>query len=361
VKGGYWLGLSRISGLGIRTALRLLEQYSSIEQLWSASDNEILNASGVSQGQLQTFIKFRNEFDYNAAIRSLSEQGIGFIHMDSTDYPDTLRALYNPPLVLYYKGDITLLNTPAVGIVGSRKATHYGKRVSYEYAKGIAASNLTIVSGMALGIDTEAHKGALSVNGKTVAVLGCGVDICYPKANKELYDTISEKGVLISEFLPQSEPNARNFPIRNRLISGLSLGIVIVEAAKKSGSLITTDFALEQGKEVFAVPGPITSQNSKGTNELIKQGAVLTDTVNVVLDKLEQERSLFENITETPKKAAISLEEKQLINIVSGAPVHIDQLVEESKYPVERINSMLLFLEIKGLVKRLPGRFYQAL
>jgi len=361
VKGGYWLGLSRISGLGIRTALRLLEQYSSIEQLWSASDNEILNASGISKGQLQTFIKFRNEFDYNAAISSLSGQGIGFIHMDSTEYPDTLRTLYNPPLVLYYKGDITLLNTPAVGIVGSRKATHYGKRVSYEYANGLAASNLTVVSGMALGIDTEAHKGALSVNGKTIAVLGCGVDICYPKANKELYDNIFERGLLISEFLPQSEPNARNFPIRNRLISGLSLGIIIVEAAKKSGSLITADFALEQGKEVFAVPGPITSQNSQGTNELIKQGAILTDTVNVVLDKLEQEQSLFENVTEIHKKAAISLEEKQLINIASGAPVHIDQLVEESKYPVERINSMLLFLEIKGLVKRLPGRFYQAL
>lgn len=360
MKALYWLGLSRVPGWGSRSVLNLLREFDSVEELWHCTEAKLRSLKNVSHSQIESFIQFRHCFDGEKELNYLAENDINLIHMEHEAYPDMLRNIYDPPLVLYYRGDISLLKTDAVAIVGSRRATHYGQKMAFQLAADLADNGLTVVSGMAKGIDTAAHKGALHAGGNTIAVLGSGVNVCYPKSNSELYGQICSAGLVISEFPPYTQPEAKNFPIRNRIISGLSKGVIVVEAAQKSGSLITADFALEQGKEVFAVPGPVTSPNSKGTNGLIKQGAFLVEGAGDVLEQLGFGQRLFGN-SETAATVALSAAEEELLRLTSGAPVHIDELVRETGYSVERISSMLMFLEIKGLIKKLPGSFYQAL
>ncbi|WP_366921656.1 DNA-processing protein DprA [Metallumcola ferriviriculae] len=355
-----WLGLSQVPGFGPRSLKQLLQEFSSVEELWTCSA-ELLRQTAISQAQIETFLQFRKNFDPHRETALLLENGIYFIHLDHPDYPERLTWLYDPPLVLYYRGDITILKDETIGVVGSRRATAYGAKVAYNLASDLASSGLVIVSGMARGIDTAAHKGALGAQGKTVAVLGSGVDICYPKQNKEIYQEICTKGLVISEFPPNTPPEARNFPIRNRVISGLSSGVVVVEAAEKSGSLITADLALEQGKDVFAVPGPVNSANSVGTNRLLKQGALLVEDADDVLNQLGFSSGLWKNNAPGKKGVLLTAEEEEIISLLCGGPIHLEQLAGDIGHSMERLQSLLLFLEVKGLVKKLPGSYYQAI
>ncbi len=356
----YWLGLSRIPGWGIRSLLRVRQEFASAEDLWQCPEKQLHGLAGLSQAQIESFVSFRKTFEPEREWQRLHDLDINFTCVDHPTYPNTLRRLYDPPPLLYYRGDFSLLKKDAVAVVGARKATAYGKKVAFQLAADLATGGLVVVSGMARGIDTAAHRGALDVKGKTIAVLGSGVDVCYPKQNKELYDIIREEGLIVSEFPPHAEPEAKHFPIRNRIISGLSLGVVVVEAAQKSGSLITADLALEQGKEVFAVPGPVTSFNSSGTNNLIKEGAVLVENAADVLAQLGFEQDLWQDTAAGKKGVLLTSEEEKIINLLAGGPVHLDLLVKETGHTIERLNSMLLFLEVKGLVKKLPGSMYQA-
>lgn len=265
------------------------------------------------------------------------------------EYPGELERIYNPPTLLYATGRRLDNSEPRIGIVGSRRCTAYGRAMAEEMAEELAAQGFTIVSGLARGIDAAAHRGALK-SGHTIGVLGCGLDNMYPPENKTLYEQIPEKGTIISEYPPGTPPFRQNFPARNRIISGLSLGVIIVEATVKSGALITADFALEQGKEVMVVPGHAKSPNSEGCHRLLKAGAALVDSAKDVLEVLE-----FSGFKTESKKEDLTEEEVSLLNLIDYEPTHIDKITGQSPHSVSEIAALLLRLEIKGYLKKEVG------
>lgn len=279
------------------------------------------------------------------------------ILIDDLRYPDSLKTIKNPPQQLYCKGDLSLFNTPCLAVVGSRKATPYGKWAAYNIAKRAAEHGVTIVSGMASGIDTCGHMGALDGKGKTIAVLGCGPDICYPRKNRELMHKIEKRGLVITEYPPGRQPLPGQFPARNRIISGLSYGVVIVEADLQSGSIITAGAALDQGKEVYAVPGNINSPYSKGTNKLIQDGATPLIDVDDILD--------FLNIRDVKSRKADLIEldedEKIVMKILeAGSTITMDQLCILTKKQPAEIAALVTILEMKGKLRRSMGKIHVA-
>ena len=326
---------------------------------------------------------------------------IKVISIFDKEYPSLLKATYNPPILLYVKGEILPEDTISLGIVGSRLSSYYGLETATRLASCLSRQGITIVSGMARGIDTASHKGALQAKGRTIAVLGSGLGVIYPPENKKLFLEIAEAGAVVSEFPYETIPDRQNFPMRNRIISGLSLGIVVVEAAKYSGSLITANFALEQGREVFAVPGKVSSATSKGTNNLIKRGAKLAEDADDIIEELEPligrylEAIKKDNISretvltggrpgsvdrsgqrpvdlqlkplsgaagqdENPARTALqprfSTEEKKVYQPLSDEPLHIDEIVEKARLPVANVSSILMKLELNQLIRQLPGK-----
>lgn len=277
------------------------------------------------------------------------------------EYPKALENIFNPPAELFVKGDILPSDDNAIAIVGTRRATFYGleqcEKLSYE----LALKGITIVSGMARGIDTAAHRGALKAGGRTVAVLGSGHNNIYPSENKKLYEEIAKNGVVISEFTPDTLPFPTNFPRRNRIISGLAKGVVVIEAPRKSGALITANFALQQGKEVFAMPGNISSARSNGTNALIKEGAKLVENATDILEELKYVIRVDEPVINEPIPSAglgmagLSSEEKMVFGILNNKPTPIDEISRISQVPVHKISKALVGLELKRLIKALPG------
>lgn len=278
------------------------------------------------------------------------------------DYPAALREIYSPPIVLYIKGKISPEDKTAIAFVGSRRASIYGLNICQSLSGRLAGLGVTIVSGLARGIDSAAHKGALNVEGRTLAVLGNGLNSIYPPENKRLAEKIADSGALISEFPMETPPLAQNFPIRNRIISGLSLGVVIVEAARKSGALITASCALEQGREVFAVPGKAGAVTSTGTHSLIKEGAKLVDSADDIIEELHLKpepfgrRSIRSDQTNGSSKSKLEGAEKKIYDILSDEPEHIDHIIEESRLPASEVTELLLRLEVKRLVRELPGK-----
>jgi DNA processing protein len=271
-----------------------------------------------------------------------------------------LREIEDAPMVIYLKGDTQPQDRYAIAIVGSRKPTHYGESVAENISEELASMGFTIVSGMARGIDALSHKGALSAGGRTIAVLGSGLDVPYPSENKMLMDRIASSGCVISEFPPGTPPDKENFPRRNRLISGLSLGTLVIEATSESGSLITARYALEQGREVFAVPGNITSSTSEGTNELIKKGAILARKAEDIIEELAPVLKGYIR-SKDKVKVEVTEEEKNLCNLLSGEPKQIDIISRESGLPSSKVLGILLGLELKGAVRQTTGkRFYLA-
>ncbi|MGH9785972.1 MAG: DNA-processing protein DprA [Terriglobia bacterium] len=362
----HWLALRLLPGLGNRTAQRLLNAIGSVTGIFRASASE-LESLGVPSDVVRSIVT-GTVFEQAAREAEQARQlGASLLTIRDAAYPKLLQEIFDPPLLLYARGGLALLEAPAVGIVGTRRPTAYGKAMAERLATDLAVRGLVIVSGLARGIDSLAHRGALQAGGKTIAVLGTGMDVAYPAENKKLLAEIAEKGLLLSEFPLGSFPAPQNFPIRNRIIAGLSLGVVVVEAAQYSGSLITARLAMEQNREVFGVPGSVTNKNSWGPHILIKQGAKLVQDWQDVVEELPAEvrRALISSpeATSEPGKPSLfaeSLSEREqaiygLLKV--DEPVHIDVILDAlPQFSSSEVLATLLDLEFKNLVRQLPGK-----
>ena len=337
----------------------LAERFGTAENAWRATEKELVAVGGFTPEGAREMTLRRRGVSPEAVLALLESKGADYIFFESPDYPEMLKNIFDPPPGLFVRGRITGADTQAVAMVGSRRATRYGLTVSTKLAGELAGAGVTVVSGLARGIDTEAHRGALAAGGRTIAVLGCGVDTAYPRENAGLMEEISRSGAVLSEFPPGMQPEAWHFPVRNRIISGLSRGVVVVEAAARSGALITAEFALDQGREVMAVPGNITSDLSRGTNCLIRQGARPVESGGQIIEDLMLE-GLFKPGDLGPTGISLGPDEESVYGLAAGGPVALDELVEGAGLPAQRVLVALTFLEMKGLVRQLPGRLYTA-
>jgi DNA processing protein len=353
----HWLGLKTVPGIGNRLFLNLIERFEKPDKVFSASRGELLQVEGVSDRLVSAIQGYKIPKKVREDLSLAQKNGVRIITFSDPDYPALLRHIHDPPPVLYVHGRLSS-NSLNIAIVGSRNATPYGRTVTERLSGDLIRRGFTVVSGMARGIDSAAHIGALAAEGKTIAVLGCGLGTTYPAENKKLFHRIAENGAVISEFPFLTSPEAHNFPRRNRIISGMSLGAVIVEATHQSGSLITARLAAEQGREVFAVPGSITSFKSMGTHRLIKQGAKLVEHADDIIEELNIVQPLPS--VHMPEEPAIRLtpEEKKVIDALSPYPVHIDKLVRRLSLSAAQTSGLLLQLELKGLVSQSPGKFF---
>ncbi len=353
----YWLGLKTVPGVGNRLFLHLIQHFGEPEKVFSASTGELLRVEGVNDRLASVIQGHKMPKKVQEDLALAQKNGVRIITFSDTDYPTLLRHIHDPPPVLYVCGKLHS-DSLNIAIVGSRNATSYGRTITERLSGGLARRGFTVVSGMARGIDAAAHIGALSAGGKTIAVLGCGLDTVYPAENKSLFYRIAENGAVISEFSFLTPPEAHNFPVRNRIISGLALGTVIAEATHKSGSLITARLAAEQGREVFAVPGSITSFKSMGTHGLIKQGAKLVEHVDDIVEELNITRPIPSIAIKEGPTISLTPEEKKIIDELSPYPVHIDRLVRHLSLSAAQVSSLLLQLELKGLVIQSPGKLF---
>lgn len=348
----YWLSTSRVSALRIS---KLLEIYDPFELFHNIDKYEMI-AKLVGQKQYELLKRSANVDYLENSIDKLYKYDVKFITLASEHYPEKLKQKeVSPPPILYYKGDISLLKTNCVAIVGTRRVSTYGKDMARKFGSELAEHGLTIVSGLATGVDTYAHESCLSASGKTIAVLGTGHNKISPVANTNLCNTIIDKGLVISEYPPTMEGSKYSFPERNRIISGLSEVVVIVEASGKSGSLITARLALEQNREVFAIPGNITSPKSEGTNELIKSGAsVLTKTQDILNYFSIKNNKINDNFV------AIQLDiyEQKLYNLLQNGEMSFDELCEKSGFTVSELLSLTLSLEVKNVIQRMPNNIF---
>ena len=357
-----WLMLARILKNKGALAKGLIERFSDPETIFSASMEELCHVEGVTEDVAAEIKSIRPPGgDIRDEIKKIEDSGCRFIPMNHPDYPDRLKDIHDPPLFLYLKGRLDPHDSYAIAMVGARRPTPYGRRVAEMLACELSSAGFTIVSGMARGIDSVAHRAALKAGGRSIGVLGCGIDIVYPGENAPLFTEMAERGAIISEFPVGTGPEKKNFPQRNRVISGLSLGTVVVEAAERSGSLITTRFALEQGREVFAVPGDINSEMSMGANNLIKQGAKLVTTAGDILEEFAQllthplKHGIRNNSTDG---RSLSGDEGGIYERITLRPKHVDQIIVESGLAPQKVMQLLLGLEIKGVVEQLPGNCY---
>ena len=327
----------------------------SAQRVWYSSPEELEKVKGITPNLSRVILEEREKINVDSSWQEILDKGIQVITFQDKEYPENLRHIHSPPALLYVKGKASFKEEKRIGIVGTRKCTPYGKKIVQEISRTLAEHGFTVVSGLALGIDTLAHWSCLKSGGSTIAILGCGLDVMYPRENQGLAKKIMEKGALVSEFPPGTSPLPRNFPMRNRIISGLSLGVVVVEAAEKSGALITADCALEQGREVFAVPGNIDSPYSRGCNRLIKEGAVLLQNPVDILQELG-----YDVIYESAPQGSLhlTLQEKKLCSFITPQPVHVDSLKAQSGLSTRELNALLTLLELKGIINQLPGKYF---
>lgn len=369
-----WIKLKMVPEIGTIYFKKLMNRFSTPSNVLSASLTELEKVEGISKEKARNTWKGLKNIDIENELRLIEKHKVKIITLNDKDYPVNLKSIYDPPFLFYLKGKLLFKDNISIAIVGTRKATVYGKMVAEKISRELSKMDITVVSGLARGIDTVAHKGALTEGGRTIAVLGNGLSVTYPKENKDLEVTISQQGAVISEFPISSFPERTNFPIRNRIISGLSLGTIVVEADKKSGALITADLALQQGREVFAVPGNIFSRYSKGTHNLIKQGAKLVQDVG---DIVEEIKSLQENLnilmsrskdhsdseldlkkTTKSRSRLLNSNEQKIYDCIWWEPVHIDSIVQKCDLPIKDISSSLMTMEMKGLVKQISGKMF---
>jgi len=338
----------------------LLDNFGSVKNIFSASKSELMKVEGIDSRIAEAILGV-SKSQLEDELRMITQGKIGVITINQSEYPEDLVNIYSPPILLYVKGKLLEQDRNAVAIVGSRRASYYGLSIAEELAYKLASMGVTIVSGMARGIDTASHRGALKAGGRTIAVLGSGLANIYPPENVKLSERIAKKGAVITEFPMNVAPHKQNFPKRNRIISGLSLGVVVVEAAKRSGSLITADLALEQGREVFAIPGRVKSTTSIGTHNLIKQGAKLVANVEDILEELNLNLSFKENLLEQKNNKQVSIlkkEEKKVFSFLTDEPFYLDKLADITNISVSKLSGILLRLQIKGLIKEFPGKRY---
>lgn len=354
----YLVAITRFPKIGPVRFKNLINFFGSAEKIWSADFGELKQA-GLDEEIIPDFLEKRKEINPDAEIENMGKLGIGAISEDDEDYPKNLCEIYDPPFLLYYKGNTKCLNSFNVAMVGARKPTNYGKQAASLIASGLAQNGITIVSGMAFGIDAIAHETAVKNNGQTIGILGSGIDekSFYPKQNLRLMDEIIDKnGIIISEYPTNTASLPQNFPHRNRIISGISLGAVVVEAAEKSGSLITAKFALEQNREVFAVPGSIFSEVSAGPNNLIKMGARPVSSAKDILDALSLNQAA--DFKESRKIIPDTAEEKIILEHLAHDPLHIDELKRLTRLDIKTLSGVLTMMEMKGKTKNLGGMNY---
>lgn len=351
----YWIGFNKVTGIGAARLRALLDYFGDLETAWTAHTHDLQQA-GLDRRSLANLLNARDQLDLDAEVERLRRMQVQVLTWDDPDYPPNLRQIYNAPPVLYVRGCIEERDEWAVAIVGTRRASVYGKEAARMIGAGLARAGVTIVSGLARGIDTVAHRACLDAGGRTIAVLGSGVDVIYPAQNARLAAEIMERGALVSEYALGTRPEARNFPPRNRIISGLTLGTVVVEADVGSGARITSDFAAEQGREVFAVPGSIFARGSRGTNELIQQGAKMVCNVSDVLEELN-----LTMVSEQAQARAVIPEnetEAVLLEHLSAEPIHVDRLGRAVQLPIAQVSSTLALMELKGMVRQVGGMSY---
>ncbi len=361
-----WLTLTAVPGLGPALTHRLLTVFGSPAEVLAAGQ-DVARVEGIGK-RLASIFTSRSCLDTARSwakheLSRLRQTGIHLICCDDSLYPSRLHTIHDPPVVLYCRGNkLDCLNKFSVAIVGSRAATSYGKRISNMLAARLARSGIVVVSGLALGIDGQAHGGVLAAGGETIGVLGCGVDVVYPRSHARLYEQVAAQGVLVSEYPLGSRPEGFRFPARNRIISGISLGVIVVEATCRSGSLITARMALEQGREVFAVPGRIDSGKSEGTHRLIQQGAFLVQSAEDVVNELQLAAAMHPQPEAGDREQPaqdISTQEKQLLASLDVYPVNIDELATATGLESSQLHDLLLRLELKGLIRQLPGQQYE--
>ncbi|MEJ2011951.1 MAG: DNA-processing protein DprA [Anaerolineales bacterium] len=348
----YWVGFHRIQGIGAVRLRALLERFGNLEQAWHATYAD-LQSAGLNGELARLVLQARREFDLKAELEKIKASGYRVLCLKDSDYPERLKQIASPPVLLFTWGQIGPEDRICVAIVGTRRPTDYGLAVAQEVAGYLASRGVTVVSGLARGIDHAAHRAALDAGGRTIAVLGSGLDRIYPPEHKRLAAQIAETGCVLSEFPLGTDPEGRNFPIRNRIISGISLAVVVVEAGKRSGALITADFAADQGRDVFAVPGTIHRPMSAGTNRLIQVGAFpllepgeILETLNLGL--VIEQLSLEEALPQDP-------EERAVLEQLGPEPLHADEIGKRSGLQAQRVNAVLTMLELKGRVRRTGG------
>jgi DNA processing protein len=355
----YWLGFNLVAGVGPVRTKQLLERFGSLAEAWQAAP-EALGAAGLDARAVQNFSEVRRSIDLDQELTRLDKLGIGLLTWDDRDYPRLLHDLQpidqSPPL-LYGRGSLSAIDEWAVAIVGTRSASPYGRQVTQHIARELAASRLTIISGLARGIDSEAHRAALDVGGRTIAILPGGIDIIYPPENRGLAERIVQQGALVTSYPLGTQAEAKNFAPRNALLSGLARGVLVTEAGVKSGAMLTATAALEQGREVFAIPGNITAQNSSGTNRLIQDGAHPVLAAQDVLDVLKLER-VAQYVEARASLPEVGGDEQVVLGLVLDEPLHIDEITRQCDLPVSRISSALAMLELKGLVRQVGRMTY---
>ena len=392
-----WLRLTMIPGVGTAYFIRLLARFHAPIHVLNASESALREVVGA--GLAQRITQYADAMDVDAQERLMDRCGAQFISLEDKEYPPRLAEIYDPPLALFVRGDLLEEDECCVAIVGTRRATPYGIRMAEKFGRELAARGVTVVSGMANGIDAAAHRGAIEAGGRTIAVLGCGVDVVYPPQNAELMQHITQHGCVISQFLMGTKPMPGHFPYRNRIVSGLTLGTLVVEAPPESGALITARQALEQGREVFAIPGQVGTVNSQGPHALIREGGKLTETVDDILVELDlpphirqtigvsiikpkpvqaeipleirpektpetamsPQRTITASPTvkptpATPVRTSVGMQERQILQMLSPNGSFVDEIAAHCRIPISEALSSLTMLELKGLVRQFSGK-----
>lgn len=353
----FWVAFHFVPFIGPSRMRRLEDHFGSLERAWAADANRL--RAVLDDRSHAALVKTRTEIDVATLRSRLERDGISTVTLVDDDYPAILREAGGPPPVLFYRGQIIETDSTAVAIVGTRRVSAYGREVAMQIGAGLAKAGVTVVSGLALGVDGIAHQAALEAGGRTIAVLGGGVNRIYPHEHRGLAKRIAEQGAVMSEYAPDRKPDAPNFPARNRIISGLSLGVVVVEAPDRSGALITVDFAADQGRDVFAVAGNVTATNSMGTNRLIRDGARMVRSADDVLEDLQLRRTECEEPVQ--QSLLLNDEDRRLLAVLTGEPQHIDDIVEQCGMPLPPVSAQLLTLELQGMVRNVGAQHYTRL
>lgn len=352
----YWVGFNIVQQIGPARVQALRSRFGDLQAAWHAPERE-LRAAGLNRPALENLLSARSQLDLDAEMQRIQKAGVTVLTLESAEYPPRLLQIQHPPPVLYVKGTILPQDEWAVAVVGTRRATTYGQELTRRLAGDLARNGVTVVSGLARGIDSYAHRAALDAGGRTIAVLGSGVDIIYPPENARLAGDIQDHGALVTEYCMGTKPEGRNFPPRNRIISGMSLGTLVTEAGKGSGALITADYALEQGREAFAVPGSAFKASCVGTNGLIQRGeAKLVTDVKSILEELNL-CTISEQL-EAQEIIPSDATESDLLRHISVEPIHIDELGRVTGLPITDVSSALTLMELKGLVRQVGGMTY---
>ena len=355
------LGLSMVSGVGAARLRLLVNHFGDPETVMNATERELAGVDGIDKSLARKILSERDfEEDIQLQLSRLNKSEARIVTFWDKEFPENLKKIYDPPVMLFVRGELSSSDKYSVAVVGTRNPTTYGKHVAEKFAAELAEHGIVVVSGLARGIDTISHTTTVRSGGRTIAVLGSGVDVIYPSENKRLAEQILVGGAIVSEYYMGSKPDAVNFPRRNRIISGISLGTILVETDVNGGAMITASFALDQNREVFAVPGQVFERKCRGTNKLIKEGrAKLVEDISDVVEELRYKlRPILKDQPKFQAKIQLSIFEQKIFDVLSDDPIHVDALADKCKMSTSDILVQLLSLELKGVVRQLPGKYF---